>query len=180
MQDNIDVKRLVFIDESGAKTNMTRLRGRALEGARVQDSAPHGHWSTTTMIGSIRLGGQIACMAVASAVDCDVFRQYVRCVLVPTLRVGDMVVLDNLSAHGDKSSRRAIEEAGATVHFLPPYSPDLNPIEKMWSKVKESLRAAKARTEESLYEAIGLALEKVTAKDATGWFVSCGYTASQH
>ena len=118
-------------------------------------------------------------MAVDGATDKDAFRQYVRCVLLPTLRLGDIVVLDNLAAHKDKETQALIKEAGAEVRFLPPYSPDLNPIEKMWSKVKTFLRAAKARTQEELYETIGLALETVTAQDAEGWFRSCGYTAAQ-
>ncbi len=118
-------------------------------------------------------------MAVDGATDKDIFREYVRCVLVPTLRVGDIVVLDNLSAHKDPQTQDPIEQAGAELRFLPPYSPDLNPIEKMWSKVKTFLRATKARTEEELYQAIRQALETVTPKDAEGWFRSCGYTASQ-
>ena len=98
----------------------------------------------------------------------------------PTLHVGDIVVMDNLSAHKDQQTQALIEQAGAELRFLPPYSPDLNPIEKMWSKVKTFLRAAKARTEEELYQAIRLALKTVTPQDAQGWFRSCGYTASQH
>jgi transposase len=130
------------------------------------------------MIGSIRLDGTIACMAVNCATDAEVFRQYVRCVLVPTLRPGDIVVLDNLSAHRDKDALALIENAHATVRFLPPYSPDFNPIEKMWSKIKAFLRGVKVRNEEGLYLAIGEALKTVTAQDAEGWFKSCGYTAS--
>jgi len=179
-QDGLDVRRLVFVDESGAKTNMMRLRGRALHGARVIDGAPHGHWCTTTMIGSMRLDGNSACMAVDGATDRDVFREYIRCVLAPMLRPGDIVVLDNLGAHKDAESLRLIEAAHAELRFLPPYSPDMNPIEKMWSKVKEFLRDAKARTKEELYNAIGLALKTVTPQDAEGWFRSCGYTACQH
>lgn len=178
-QGALDLRRLVFLDESGAKTNMTRLRGRALLGQRLVDTAPHGHWCTTTMIGAVRLDGRTACMAVDGATDKDVFREYVRRVLVPTLRVGDIVVLDNLSAHKDLQTRNLIEQAGAELRFLPPYSPDLNPIEKMWSKIKTFLRAAKARTEEELYQAIGLALEAVTPQDVEGWFRSCGYDATQ-
>ena len=158
---------------------MTRLRGRTLGGQRLFDSAPHGHWCTTTIIGAMRLDGSTACMAVNGATDAEIFREYVRRFLGPTLRVGDIVVLDNLSAHRDQQTQELIEQAGAELRFLPPYSPDLNPIEKMWSKVKTFLRAAKARTEEDLHEAIGRALETVTAKDAEGWFRSCGYTASQ-
>jgi transposase len=167
--------RLVFLDESGAKTNMTRLRARVKGGGRAYDATPSGHWSTTTMIGSLRLDGQTACMALAGATDRAAFREYVRQVLAPTLRPGDVVVLDNLSAHKDIPALLCIETCGASVLFLPPYSPDFNPIEKMWSKVKESLRASKARTEETLVEHIGEALMKVTASDAMGWFNSCGY-----
>ena len=179
-QGALDFTRLVFLDESGAKTNMTRLRGRALGAQRLFDSAPHGHWCTTTIIGAVRLDGSTACMTVDGATDKDIFRESVRCVLVPTLRMGDIVVLDNLSAHQDQQTQELIEQAGAELRFLPPYSPDLNPIEKMWSKVKTFLRATKARTEEELYQAIRLALETITPQDAEGWFRSCGYTASQH
>lgn len=178
LQSALDISRLVFLDESGAKTNMTRLRGRVLGGQRLVDTAPHGHWCTTTLIGAVRLDGSTACMAIDGATDKTIFREYVRRVLLPTLRVGDIVILDNLSAHKDQESQDLIKQAGAELCFLPPYSPDFNPIEKMWSKVKTFLRAAKARTEEDLYQAIGLALETVTPKDAEGWFRSCGYTAS--
>ena len=178
MQPLLDVNRLVFVDESGAKTNLTRLRGRALHGARLFDSAPHGHWCTTTMISSVRLDGTTACLAIEGATDSGIFREYVRAVLVPSLRPGDVVILDNLTAHLDTAARSLIESAGAQMLFLPPYSPDLNPIEKRWSKVKNFLRNAKARTREELYEAIGTALNTVTPQDAEGWFLSCGYTAS--
>ncbi len=178
-QNALDLERIVFVDESGAKTNMTRLRGRARKGLRVVDKTPHGHWCTTTIIGAMRLDGSTACMAVDGATDQEIFREYVRCVLVPVLHPGDIVVLDNLGAHKDKATQALIEEAGAELRFLPPYSPDLNPIEKMWSKVKAFLRAAKARTQEELYEKIGLALQTVTPQDAEGWFRSCGYTATQ-
>lgn len=159
---------------------MTRVYGRAAGGARLLDSAPHGHWCTTTMIGAMRLDGTTACLAVDGPTDRDVFREYTRLVLVPSLRPGDIVVLDNLSAHDDKVARELIEAAHARIQFLPPYSPDLNPIEKMWSKIKAFLRDAKARTQEELYDAIGMALKSVTSQDAEGWFSSCGYTASQH
>lgn len=175
-QASLDMGRLVFIDEAGAKTNMTRLYGRSQKGARVCDYAPHGHWCTTTMISSIRLSGETACMAVDSATSAEVFRAYVEHVLVPTLRPGGIVVLDNLSAHKDSASLRMVERAGAEVRFLPPYSPDLNPIEQMWSKVKQLLRGMKARSQEALLNAIGLALGCVTEADALGWFTSCGYS----
>lgn len=177
-QKHLNPQRLVFIDESGAKTNMTRLRGRGRRGQRVIDHAPHGHWNTTTMIASIRLDGTTSCLAVDGATTQDVFREYVRQILCPTLRPGDMVILDNLSAHKDPVSAALIEAQGATLHFLPPYSPDLNPIENMWSKVKQYLRSAKARTWEDLFLAIGQALQTVSSQDAEGFFSSCGYTTS--
>jgi len=166
----------VFLDEAGAKTNMTRLRGRSPQGQRVHDETPGGHWSTTTMISSIRRDGSTAAMTVEGATTSEVFRAYVEHILVPTLRPGDIVVLDNLSSHKDKQAIQLIEQAGAEVRPLPAYSPDLNPIEKMWSKVKALLRSAKARTDEALLLAIGSALSRVTAQDAEGWFASCGYT----
>ena len=155
---------------------MTRLRGRAPRGARVVASAPHGHWHTTTMIASIRRDGSSACMAIEGATDTEVFHADVRRVLCPTLRAGDVVIMDNLAPHKNESTLALIEAAGATVRFLPAYSPDLNPIEKMWSKVKQSLRSAEARTREKLVEAIAAALQTVTPKDARGWFAPCGYS----
>jgi transposase len=128
------------------------------------------------MISSIRLDGSTACMTIAGATDTEVFRAYVAAVLVPTLRAGDIVVLDNLAPHKSEPTLALIAQAGAEVLFLPAYSPDFNPIEKMWSKVKTLLRTAEARTPEELVQAIGTALAKVTAKDALGWFASCGYS----
>ena len=158
---------------------MTRFRGRAKGGQRCNDDTPHGHWYTTTMISSIRLDGTTACMAIDGATDKEIFREYVRKILAPTLRPGDMVVLDNLGAHKDSAAIELIESTGAQVQFLPPYSPDLNPIEKMWSKIKEFLRNAKARTEELLFDAIADALKTITPEDAKGWFASCGYMNTQ-
>jgi transposase len=155
---------------------MTRLRGRAAKGQRVHDDTPLCHWSTTTMISSIRRDGTTAAMTIEGPTTSEVFRAYVEHILVPTLRRGDIVVLDNLSPHKDKAALALIERTGAEVRFLPPYSPDFNPIEKMWSKVKALLRSAKARTEETLLAAIGAALARVTAQDAEGWFASCGYS----
>jgi transposase len=155
---------------------MTRLRGRAVRGKRVYESAPAGHWCTTTMISSIRLDGSTACMTIEGATTAEVFGAYVEHVLTPTLKPADIVVLDNLSPHKDTDAIRLIEEAGAQVRFLPPYSPDLNPIEKMWSKIKERLRATKARTQESLEAAITQALAQITPRDAMNWFASCGYS----
>ena len=155
---------------------MTRLRGRALRGQRLHAQAPAGHWQTTTMISSIRLDGSTACMIVQSATDTEVFRAYVRQVLVPTLRPGDIVIMDNLTPHKNEETLALITQAGAQALFLPAYSPDLNPIEKMWSKVKNRLRSLEARTAPELQAAIATALAEVTAKDAAAWFASCGYS----
>lgn len=128
------------------------------------------------MISSIRLDGSTACMTIEGATDTEVFRTYVAKVLAPTLRHGDMVVMDNLAPHKSEPTLELITQAGAKVLFLPAYSPDFNPIEKMWSKVKALLRSAEARSLEDLNTSIGAALAKVTAKDALGWFTSCGYS----
>ena len=174
----MNLEKLVFIDESGAKTNMTRLYGRAKAGKRATDDAPSGHWCTTTMISSMRLDGSTACMVVDGATDKVVFRAYVQHILLPTLKPGEIVIMDNLSAHKNQEVKDLIESVGAEIWFLPPYSPDLNPIEKMWSKIKVILRTLKARTEQALIDAIAKALDAVTANDAKGWFESCGYTFS--
>ena len=155
---------------------MTRTRGRAPKGKRLHAKSPYGHWHTTTMIGSIRINGSSACMAIEGATDTEVFHEYVRHILCPTLQPGDIVVLDNLTPHKSPATLALIEQAGAQVYFLPAYSPDLNPIEKMWSKVKSLLRAAEARTSAELIAAIGQALARVTPQDARGWFASCGYS----
>jgi transposase len=167
---------LVFIDESAAKTNLTRLRGRAPRGERLVCHAPHGHWRTTTMISSVRLDGTSACMTIEGATDTEVFQAYVREVLVPVLRAGDIVIMDNLGAHKNDHTLALIAQAGAEVRFLPAYSPDLNPIEMMWSKVKSLLRKTQARTHHDLLLAIAAALRAVTTQDALGWFAACGYS----
>jgi transposase len=164
------------LDESGAKTNLTRLYGRAPKGQRAHARTPHGHWQTTTMISSVRLDGTTACMTLDGTTDTESFRAYVEAVLVPTLRPGDTVVMDNLSPHKSDPTLALILQVGAQVRFLPAYSPDLNPIEKMWSKIKSLLRSAEARTPADLGQAIGQALAQVTPHDALGWFASCGYS----
>lgn len=155
---------------------MTRLRGRAPRGERVHAAAPAGHWNTTTMIGSIRLDGSTTCMALPGATDTESFRAYVEHVLAPTLRPGDIVVMDNLAPHKSEPTIELIEAAGATALFLPPYSPDLNPIEKMWSKIKALLRKAAAREHDALIRAIGRALDQVSPQEARNFFASCGYS----
>ena len=128
------------------------------------------------MIGALRLDGSTACMAIEGAADTEVFQAYVRSVLCPRLRAGDIVIMDNLSPHKSDPTLALIQEAGAEVLFLPAYSPDLNPIEKMWSKIKNYLRRAEARTEAALMAAIGAALQTVTPRDAINWFACCGYS----
>lgn len=167
---------MIFLDESGAKTNLTRLRGRAQRGQRVHAASPQGHWRTTTMISSIRVDGTTACMTIDGPTDTEVFRAYVQRVLNPTLKGGEVVILDNLSPHKNDGTLDLLKERGAQVRFLPAYSPDLNPIELMWSKVKNSLRSAEARTERALRKAIAASLGRVTAQDARNWFAHCGYS----
>jgi len=171
----MDLGKLVFVDESGAKTNMTRLYGRAIAGQRAVDNTPSSHWCTTTMISSVRLDSSTACMVVDGATNKDVFEAYIEQILLPTLKTGDIVVLDNLSSHKSRHIRELIQSVGAELWYLPAYSPDLNPIEKMWSKIKSFLRTLKAGTKEGLINAIAKALEMVTASDVKGWFESCGY-----
>lgn len=154
---------------------MTRLHGRSPRGERLRCAAPHGHWCTTTVIGAVRVDGTTACMAIEGATDKEVFRAYVSKVLVPTLRAGDLVIMDNLGAHKNPQTISLIEAAGAKAVFLPPYSPDLNPIELMWSKVKTALRAAEARTYDQLIRALALAMDSISASDARNWFAHCGY-----
>ena len=155
---------------------MTRLRGRAPRGRRLLAKAPHGHWRTTTMISSVRLDGSTACMTIEGSTDTAVFQAYVRAILCPSLRPGDIVIMDNLGPHKNEQTGALITAAGATVRFLPAYSPDLNPIEMMWSKIKSLLRAAGARTAEELQCAIAHALQRVSAQDAAHWFAACGYS----
>ena len=177
-QPTFEAGQLVFIDESAAKTNMVRLYGRALIGDRCYGFAPYGHWTTTTMIGSVRLNGETTCLAMKGGTSGEVFREYVRQILLPTLKKGDIVIADNLNAHKNQDAQGLIEAAGAKIVFLPPYSPDFNPIEKMWSKIKQSLRSSAARTYDSLLGAMKKAFDSVNADDAHGWFQSCGYTIS--
>lgn len=180
MARDVPLERFVFIDESRAKTNLTRLHGRVLGGQRLYAHAPGGHWSTTTMMAALRITGPTAPMLINGPVDTEVFRAYVQHVLLPTLRPGDIVVMDNLSAHKAPDIRSRIETIGAQLRYLPPYSPDFNPIEQMWSKVKTHLRSAAARTEQVLYEAVAKALTTITDKDAKGRFKHCQYTTIRH
>ena len=169
----IEHHRLLFLDESGAKTNMTRRAGR---GIRVRDSVPSGRWESTTMMAVVGRNGPQAPWVFPDSIDGDVFTVYAERVLAPTLLPGDILVMDNLSTHKNKRAREAIEATGAIIWGLPPYSPDLNPIEKMWSKAKAHLRKEKARTYDDLVQAIGGALASVSQEDIRGWFGSCGYS----
>jgi transposase len=169
----VDAGQLRFIDESGAKTNMTRLYGRCKGGERLVDSTPNARWETTTMIGAVDAKGSTELMVIEGATDGAVFRAYVKHVLAPTLRPGEIVVMDNLSSHKSAAIREMIEATGAELWYLPPYSPDFNPIEKMWSKVKASLRASKPRVVEEIHEAVRKALKQITPQDARGWYESC-------
>jgi transposase len=178
MLPEFDPDALVFLDESGAQTNLARLRGRSPEGERLVASAPHGHWKTYAMIGAVRLAGPCAAALVDGPVDADVFRAYTELVLVPALRPGDVVVMDNLQPHKAAGVREMIEAAGARLLYLPPYSPDYNPIENMWSKVKQLLRSAAARTFRALQRAVWAALDAVTPDDCRGFFAHCGYAAT--
>lgn len=175
-QKNVDINRLIFLDETGAKTNMTRLYGRSKKGKRCNDSAPDGRWERTTILSALRLTGETYTIVFEGATDGEMYNAYVKNVLTPALKPGDVVVMDNLNVHKSEIARKLISDAGAECLFLPAYSPDLNPIEKMWSKIKSILRGMKARTSDTLYEAIKFALNEVNANDAKGWFASCGYT----
>ena len=169
-------KRLIFIDETWAKTNMTRLRGRAPVGQRLLAKTPHGHWKTTTLIAALDGRGIRCSTVVDGAVNADVFEAFVEQVLVPQLRVGDVIVMDNLSSHKRRRVRELIEAAGAVVLFLPPYSPDLNPIENIFAKVKQCLRSLACRTREALWSAMQRVLDQVTPSDAANCFEHCGYS----
>jgi transposase len=171
----VDPDRFVFLDESHAKTTMTRRYGRAPRGERVVDHVPVGQYHSTTILGALRHDGTVAAMVYEGGTTVAVMQAFAAGELQAILRPKDIVVMDNLSAHKDPEVIAAIEAAGAVVCFLPPYSPDLNPIEQMWSKVKEILRSAKARTAGALLDAIGMALRAVTVDDAEGWFAHCGY-----
>jgi transposase len=170
-----DSRRLIFIDETWAKTNMTRLRGRAPRGQRLWAKVPHGHWKTTTLIGALALEGIRCATVVDGAVNADVFEAFVVRVLVPQLRPGDVVVMDNLSSHKRESIRQHIERAGAALRFLPPYSPDLNPIEMVFAKIKQLLRGAAHRTRQALWESMQSVLDAITQTDATHCFQHAGY-----
>lgn len=168
-------EKLIFLDESGVTTQMTRAWGRAPKGERIAEATPQGHWQVLTTLGAMSLRGIEAAMTVESPTDGEVFRAYVEQVLCPKLKPSDVVILDNLSAHKVPGVRELVETCGAELLYLPPYSPDLNPIEKAWFKLKQFLRAAKARSAEALDQAVTEALKTITADNAAAWFQHCGY-----
>lgn len=171
----VPAEKLKFLDESGVTTQMTRLWGRAPRGERIAEATPDSHWQVLTTLGAMSLRGIEAAMTVPAATDGDVFHAYVEQVLCASLQPGDVVVMDNLSAHKVAGIRELIEARAARVLYLPPYSPHLNPIEKAWSKFKQFLRSAKARTADALDLAITEALKTSTAENAQAWFKHCGY-----
>ena len=154
---------------------MTRRYGRARDGQRVREGAPAGHWRTLTLLGAITLDGLLATMTIEAPTDGDVFMAYLEQILCPRLKVGQIVVMDNLAAHKQELVRKVIEQTGAQVLYLPPYSPDFNPIEACWSKIKECLRAAKARLLDTLDQAITAAIATITPENSAAWFNHCGY-----
>jgi transposase len=177
-QLDLDPERLVFIDETWASTNMARRRGRALRGERLRVGIPHGHWKTTTFVAGLRLTGMIAPMVLDGPINGAAFQAYVDQVLVPELREGDIVIMDNLGSHKGRGVREAIEAAGAHLLYLPPYSPDFNPIENAFSKLEALLRKAAERTVDGLWSAIGATLDAFTAKECANYFAAAGYDPS--
>lgn len=167
---SIAPEQLVFLDESGVSTQMTRRYARAPRGVRVHETTPEGNWKILTILGAMSLRGMIATMTIEAATDAEIFLAYLDHVLCPALRPGDVVVMDNLSSHKVAGVWDRIAAAGAELLYLPPYSPDLNPIEKAWAKLKQLLRAVKARTAEALEQAIAELLPAIRPQDAQAWF----------
>ena len=169
---------LVFLDETWAATNMTRRYGRSPRGKRLVMPVPHGHWKTATFIAGLRVDGLVAPTVVDGAVNGELFEAYVRQQLVPTLRPGDVVVMDNLACHKRVGVRQAIEEAGARLLLLPPYSPDYNPIELAFAKLKALLRKIGERTVDGLWRLLGQLLDEFTPRECHNFLTHCGYTAT--
>jgi transposase len=176
-QPDLDPERLVFIDETWASTNMARTHGRCRRGERLRASVPHGHWKTTTFVAGLRTSGMVAPFVLDGPINADAFEVYVEKILVPELKPGDIVVMDNLSSHKRPSIQAMIEAAGAELRFLPRYSPDFNPIEKAFSKLKALLRKAAERTIGALWDAIGHFIDLFTPTECANYFKSCGYDA---
>lgn len=174
-QIDLDPTRLVFIDETWASTAMTRKSGRAPAGERLRMGVPHGHWKTTTFVAGLRANGIVAPFVLDAPMNRRRFEAYVKQVLVPDLTAGDIVVMDNLSSHKGPKVRQLIEAAGASVLYLPPYSPDFNPIEKAFAKLKALLRKAEARTREALWTTIAALIETLTPTECQNYFDASGY-----
>lgn len=166
---------MLFIDETGASTKMARLYGRSRRGRRCRAAIPHGHWRTTTFTGALRLCGMTAPMVLDGPMNGAAFKAYVEHILVPTLVPGDIVVMDNLAAHKSDAIAKAIKAAGAELRYLPPYSPDFNPIENAFAKLKARLRKAAARTRDDLWDAIAKALPDFTPSQCANYFAATGY-----
>ena len=177
-QATLDATKLIFVDETWVKTNMVRLRGRALQGQRLVDKTAHGHWKTSTFIAALRHDGVIAPGVFDGAVNGDLFLAWVEQVLVPTLRPGDVVVMDNLSSHKSAAVKHAIEAASAELRFLPPYSPDLNAIEMLFAKIKARLRALRQPTVDGLWQALGIVSNEVAASECANFIQHSGYRQS--
>lgn len=177
-QGRIDPRRLVFIDETWAKTNMAPLRGWAPKGQRLRAKVPSGHWKTMTFLAALRQDRIDAPWVLDGPVNGDRFRCYVEQVLVPTLAAGDIVVLDNLGSHKSQPVRAAIRAAGAHLLFLPPYSPDLNPIEQVFAKLKHLLRKAAERTVEATWRRIGTLLNEFSHEECANYLVNSGYAST--
>lgn len=178
-QCGLNPNQLVFIDETWAKTNMTRSRGRAPRGERLVDYVPHGHWKTTTFLAALRLKGLTAPLVIDGAINGEIFLAYVRQHLAPTLKKNDLVVMDNLSSHKLEGVREAIEAVGAKVLYLPPYSPDFNPIEQVFAKLKALLRKFGERTMEALWHRLGALLDCFSKTECKNYFRHCGYSSSR-
>src|SRR6202035_3319715 len=165
---------LVFIDETWATTNMTRLRGRCPRGERLVAAVPHGHWKTSTFVAALRTTGLSAPLVLDGAMNGDAFRAYVEQILAPTLAPGDIVIMDNLGSHKVAGVQQAIEARGASLLYLPPYSPDLNPIEQSFAKLKALIRKAAARSREALWNAIGRFLSRFAPQECANYFADAG------
>ena len=177
-QGKLDASRLVFIDETWAKTNMTRSHGRCPRGQRLVAKVPHGRWRTMTFLAALRHDRIAAPCVIDGPINGRSFLAYVEQFLVPTLKPGDIVVLDNLGSHKGKAVRQAIRKAGAKLFFLPPYSPDLNPIENLFAKLKTLLKKAAERTIETTWRRIGQLLECFTAEECANYFTNAGYAST--
>ena len=167
----------MFIDETWASTKMARTHGRAPRGERLRSPIPHGHWKTTTFVAALRTSGMVAPMVLDGPINGAAFQAYVDQVLVPELEPGDIVVMDNLGSHKGAGIRVAIEAAGASLLYLPPYSPDFNPIENAFAKLKAMLRKAAERTVDGLWNAIGRIIDTITPEECTNYFAAAGYDA---